>query len=298
MSRLVEKIPQTCPKLRDFQLNFLNPNLSFESLQRVLDDPSFTFPLLQECHCDDFWKCNAFEFFLRHPGIEKLSCNGITVGGVRYTPAGFLPKIRYFRCNASDYIALCTECPPPIECLDLRISPDLDTEEKTRFVSGLMHTRTLRQLVLDGFPPDEDILVLLNSIIKACSGLTHLTCRLDEQKPSMISVSTFYATPMFFIYIRPQDLYSTILHDLPNLEHLLLRSKCSLLPAGTRFYDPHLQALSDHHSMKTVQISILVGDDRHWTDFCFVKEKNRVDAFPLLSLDDKRFYEFRFSKTY
>lgn len=193
VSRLVEKLPQTCPKLQDFRLGFVNRDLSFESLQRVLDDPSFTFPLLQQCHCDNFWKCNAFRFLLRHPAIEKLCCNGITMGDVRFkSPVGFLPNLRHFYGNMLDYIALCMEYPPPIETLNLRVLLDLNAEEKTPFINGLMNTRTLRELVLSGFPPAVDPSVLLGSIIKACPRLTHLTCGLGEQKPLILSVSAFY----------------------------------------------------------------------------------------------------------
>lgn len=193
VSRLLKRISQTCPNLKELRLGLLDPGQSYEILQRILDDPSFTFPLLRKCHCSSFLSCNLFKFFLRHPGIEKLDCSSINIGDTRFqTPVGFLPNIRYFRGSVSDYVALCTKFPPPIECLNLTFTSELNAEEETYFISGLSHTKTLRQLALAESSSSADAfkLVLLDSITKACPTLTHLQCkRFAEHEPSIVSVS-------------------------------------------------------------------------------------------------------------
>lgn len=290
VSRLVERIPQNCPKLETIRLSFSNLNQSHESIQRVLDDPNFTFPLLRKFCCNNFWEANAFRFFLRHPGIVHLACHGITVGGVSLeAPTGFLPDVRYFSGNVSNYVALCTEYPPPIEYLNLGMLHHLSSEEDISLISGLKNTKTLRQLTLSEF--DTDSLVFLGSIIRACPSLTHFTCEgrgLGAQRPATVSVShSILRTVLYIQYF--QDLYSIILHDLPNLEHLLLQVSCSSVPDGDIFYSPHIQALSGHRSLRTVQISILVDE---WVDFCFVKEKDKVTVVPKSDLNAGRFHEF------
>ncbi|KAE9388625.1 hypothetical protein BT96DRAFT_429203 [Gymnopus androsaceus JB14] len=179
--RLMGSIPKVCPNLREIQLLHLNDVISEqsrESIQQVFDDPNFTFPLLQKLHCARFMSCNTF--LERHLGIENLKCNNSSKSGF----IGALPNLRLFHGSVTDYLALCSKYPPPVEYLELDFIstvPRLGAQEEMRLINGLAKTRTLRRFVLNEYRITGISLVLLNAITNACPNLTHFTSRLGKE---------------------------------------------------------------------------------------------------------------------
>ncbi|KAE9398267.1 hypothetical protein BT96DRAFT_1020262 [Gymnopus androsaceus JB14] len=80
VARLLEVIPKACSNLQGIRMSTSFYPESYEPVQRVLDDPNFTFPLLDNCHCNDFMQCNALKFLERHPKIEKLQVSNVNIG--------------------------------------------------------------------------------------------------------------------------------------------------------------------------------------------------------------------------
>ena len=88
----MEMVPKACPNLRELHLHLLNDVIEQQSfrerIQQVLDDPSFTFPLLQKFFCIYFMNCNTF--MVHHPGIDSV---GLGLGsGPQICPVPTLTK--------------------------------------------------------------------------------------------------------------------------------------------------------------------------------------------------------------
>ncbi|KAE9398265.1 hypothetical protein BT96DRAFT_38729 [Gymnopus androsaceus JB14] len=223
---------------------------SCEPIQRVLDDPDFTFPLLHDCGY--FMQCNALKLLERHPKIEKLSVFKVNIGEPSFkAPLGLLPNLRHFCGHISDYFKLCTEYAPPLECLDIDML--FNPEEERTLVSELANTKTLRQLSLTGYALS---LLLFAWITRACPKLTHFKCTLGREKS------------LDFIF-------QTVLHDLPDLEHLKL----------------HYRVQASLHPLKTLEIDILLTSAKR-IYFYFMKDNNRIISVP--ELDANRFDWFNF----
>ncbi|KAE9409324.1 hypothetical protein BT96DRAFT_588784 [Gymnopus androsaceus JB14] len=181
----MEMVPKACPNLRELHLRLLNDIIGQQSfrerIQQVLDDPSFTFPLLQKFFCIYFMNCNTF--LVRHPGIKKLECLASSESGF----LGLLPNLRYFSGYVSDYLALCTKCRAPVESLEVDLSRYNAEEEEISFISGLINAKMLRKLVLPDCWPTAITLAFLGSMTNACPKLTHFACTLWEEE-SIVSL--------------------------------------------------------------------------------------------------------------
>ncbi|KAE9411457.1 hypothetical protein BT96DRAFT_13346 [Gymnopus androsaceus JB14] len=248
--RLMERIPKVCPNLREIQLKYLNYAIeeeSYESIQQVFDDPNFTFPLLQRFHCDRSMNCSGF--LERHPGIERLECFNSSKSGF----TGVLPNLRLFRGSVTDYLALFSKNPPPVEYLRVYLKDPFAAEEEMYFINALSKSRTLRRLALDEYRITG---ISLGLLTKACPNLTHFIFKLDPE-----------------LSAEPKLVYSTILHNLANLEHLDLTFKCASKHQPDH-YTSHLQGFSGHHSLNSVHV---------WSgrkDFYFVKENGEMILVP------------------
>ncbi|KAE9398268.1 hypothetical protein BT96DRAFT_995030 [Gymnopus androsaceus JB14] len=204
------------------------------------------------------------KFLERHPKIEKLQVSMISMGGL-----GLLPNLRHFHGYALDYLKLCTNRPPPVQCLEINLHR-LSEEEELCLVNGLANTKTLTQLALTDYLKSTVSLVFLASITKACPELTHFKCALGNEKSMDL-------------------IYSTIFRSLPNLEHLRLQFEYASDPDVEILYSSHLQGLASRHPLKTLQIDILIDsvEQTKWEFFYFMKDNNRI--IPAPKLDANRF---------
>ncbi|KAE9383170.1 hypothetical protein BT96DRAFT_982667 [Gymnopus androsaceus JB14] len=213
----MQRLPKICPNLREIHLLHLYwhhiPKQYRKSIQQAFDEPNFTFPLLKKLHCIGFMNCNTF--LERHPGIEMLECGHSSKSGF----TGVLPNLRLFSGFVTDFLALFSKNPPLVEYLKVHfVSSDrFGAKERMRFINGLINTRTLRRLVFNDDRANGISLGLFTTIIKACPNLTHFTSKLGME-----------------VSAKPKSVYSTILQNLADLEHLDLNFRRAYLGDSIR----------------------------------------------------------------
>ncbi|KAE9394819.1 hypothetical protein BT96DRAFT_998142 [Gymnopus androsaceus JB14] len=87
-------------------------------------------------------------------------------------------------------------------------------------------------------------------------------------------------------------IYSIILLNLPDLEHLRLQFLYASDPEADTFHNSYFQGLASRHPLKTLQINILIDsvEQTKWEFFYFTKDHNRI--IPAPKLDANRFDRF------
>ncbi|KIK51496.1 hypothetical protein GYMLUDRAFT_50517 [Collybiopsis luxurians FD-317 M1] len=287
ISKLLRHVQRNCPNIQHLGLAIpeMKAGHSPKPIQRVLDDPSFVFPLLKKFYLldsrDQDEPCRSF--LIRHPSIEIFEYVGGPLNGDDF--AGhldplILPNVVQTTAFLHDGISLCASNARPIEQLCLLMLPQFFPDDwDDRLKAALEGTKTLRRLVVYDeydFSAGGIGLYQTRAFTAACPGLTHFECTLDVVTGRTIA--------------SLREFYSTVVSNLPALKHLKVKTliaeyspaSCTLCAVRQDHLTTLDTATHDHRALETVEVmvfSILVdGLPGLRARYCFVKEVKGLDG--------------------
>lgn len=196
-AKILRQVQHACPNIARISLDIRrawddrSPRGS-KPFHDVLDDPTFTFPLLKQILICDYYAENLSRyeaFLLRHPNIQDLRYDG-SWSSYWLVNSKLFPELSRLDADPSPCASICSSKSRPIESLALRSEGYPDAFLCLQDVLPYIIT-TLRRLCI--YNDTEYVGITLEDVLlltSACPRLTQFECPLEFETASIKSSCT------------------------------------------------------------------------------------------------------------